>query len=32
VRRLNDRYRLDPVPGERLKNIGQAIDLFRVTT
>ena len=31
VRRLGDRYRLDPVPGERLKNIGQAIDLFRVT-
>jgi class 3 adenylate cyclase len=32
VRRLGDRYRVDPVPGERLKNIGQAIDLFRVTT
>jgi class 3 adenylate cyclase len=31
ARRLGDRYRLDPVPSERLKNIGQAIDLFRVT-
>jgi adenylate cyclase len=29
--RLGDRYRLDPVRSERLKNIGQAIDLFRVT-
>jgi class 3 adenylate cyclase len=31
ARRLDDRYRLDPVPSERLKNIGQAIDLFRVS-
>ena len=31
VRRLGDRYRLDPVPSERLKNIGQAIDLFCIT-
>ena len=32
VRRLGDRYRFEPIPGERLKNITEAIDLFRVTT
>jgi len=31
VQRLGDRYRLDPVSSERLKNIGHAVDLFRIT-
>jgi adenylate cyclase len=31
ARRLGDRYRVDPLPSERLKNIGQPIDIFRVS-